>query len=141
MSLFNVFGISGSGMSAQSVRLNLTASNLANSESVASAPEDAYRARHPVFQTMLRDAVLGRADGNTGGGVRTAGVVESQTEGEARYEPGHPLADDKGYIYASNVNSVEEMANMISASRSYQQNVEVMKTSKDLLMRTLRLGE
>ena len=132
MSLFNVFGISGSGMSAQSVRLNLTASNLANSESVASRPEDAYRARHPVFQSVLEEA---------GAGVRTAGVVESAAETEARYAPGHPLADDKGYVYESNVNAIEEMANMISASRSFQQNVEVMNTSKELLMRTLRLGE
>lgn len=136
MSLFNVFGISGSGMSAQSVRLNLTASNLANSQSVATTPEEAYKARHPVFQTMLE-----QAEAQTAGGVRTAGIVESKTEGEARYEPGHPLADEKGYVYASNVNAIEEMANMISASRSYQQNVEVLKTSKDLLMRTLRLGE
>ena len=133
MSLFNVFGISGSGMSAQSVRLNLTASNLANSESVATRPEDAYRSRQPVFQAVLDEA--------TGTGVRTAGVVESGAESAARYAPGHPLADDKGYVYESNVNAVEEMANMISASRSYQQNVEVMNTSKELLLRTLRLGE
>lgn len=133
MSLFNIFGISGSGMSAQSVRLNLTASNLANSESVASRPEDAYRARQPVFQSVLEDSMSSS--------VRTAGVVESAAKTEARYQPGHPLADEKGYVYASNVNSVEEMANMISASRSFQQNVEVMNTSKELLLRTLRLGE
>lgn len=140
MSLFDVFGISGSGMSAQSVRLNLTASNLANSESVATKPEDAYRARHPVFQAVLDDA-SGAAAGKEGVGVRTAGVVESQAKTEARYSPGHPLADEKGYVYASNVNAIEEMANMISASRSFQQNVEVMNTSKELLLRTLRLGE
>lgn len=134
MSLFNVFNIAGSGMSAQSVRLNLTASNLANSESVASTPGAAYKARHPVFQTVLNDA-------QSAGAVRTAGVVESQSKGEARYAPGHPLADAKGYVYASNVNPIEEMANMISASQSYQQNVEVLNTSKELLLRTLRLGE
>ena len=133
MSLFNVFNISGSGMSAQSVRLNLTASNLANAESVAGRPEDAYKARHPVFQSVLDDA--------SSASVRTAGIVESGAETEARYEPGHPMADENGYVYASNVNSVEEMANMISASRSFQQNVEVMNTSKELLLRTLRLGE
>lgn len=133
MSLFNVFNIAGSGMSAQSVRLNLTASNLANAESVATRPEDAYRARHPVFQSVLEEA--------GGASVRTAGVVESSAETEARYSPGHPMADDKGYVYASNVNAIEEMANMISASRSFQQNVEVMNTSKELLLRTLRLGE
>ncbi len=133
MSLFNVFGIAGSGMSAQSVRLNLTASNLANAESVATRPEDAYRARHPVFQSVLEE--------EAGASVRTAGVVQSGAESEARYAPGHPMADEKGYVYASNVNAMEEMANMISASRSFQQNVEVMNTSKELLLRTLRLGE
>ena len=85
-----------------------------------------------MFQSVLEEA---------GVGVRTAGVVESAAETEARYAPGHPLADDKGYVYESNVNAIEEMANMISASRSFQQNVEVMNTSKELLMRTLRLGE
>jgi flagellar basal-body rod protein FlgC len=134
MSLFNIFNISGSGMSAQSVRLNLTASNLANSESVASTPESAYKARHPIFQSVLNNEMQGSA-------VRTAGVVENQTQGEARYAPGHPMADAKGYIYASNVNPIDEMANMISASQSYQQNVEIMNTSKELLLRTLRLGE
>ncbi len=133
MSLFNVFGIAGSGMSAQSVRLNLTASNLANAESVATRPEDAYRARHPVFRSVLEDAA--------GASVRTAGIVQSPADTEARYAPGHPMADDKGYVYESNVNTVEEMANMMSASRSFQQNVEVMNTSKELLLRTLRLGE
>jgi flagellar basal-body rod protein FlgC len=133
MSLFNVFNIAGSGMSAQSVRLNLTASNLANAESVATRPDDAYKARHPVFQSVLEDAA--------GASVRTAGVVESKAEAEARYAPGHPMANEDGYVFASNVNSMEEMANMISASRSFQQNVEVMNTSKELLLRTLRLGE
>jgi len=133
MSLFNVFNIAGSGMSAQSVRLNLTASNLANAESVATRPEDAYRARNPVFQSVLDDA--------SAASVRTAGVVESGADTEARYAPGHPMADEDGYIFASNVNPMEEMANMISASRSFQQNVEVMNTSKELLLRTLRLGE
>lgn len=133
MSLFKVFDIAGSGMSAQSVRLNLTASNLANSESVASRPGEAYKARHPVFQSVL--------DTESNASVRTAGVVESKAENEARYVPGHPLADENGYVYASNVNTIEEMTNMISASRSFQQNVEVMNTSKELLMRTLRLGE
>ncbi len=133
MSLFNVFGIAGSGMSAQSVRLNLTASNIANSESVAGSPDEAYKARHPIFQAVL--------DKSMNASVRTAGVVEDKKDGEMRYEPNHPLADDKGYVYASNVDPVEEMANMISASRSFQQNVEVMNTTKQLLMRTLRLGE
>jgi len=133
MSLFNVFNIAGSGMSAQSVRLNLTASNLANAESVASRPEDAYKARHPVFQSVLEEA--------SSASVRTAGVVESAADTEARYVPGHPMANEDGYVYASNVNAMEEMANMISASRSFQQNVEVMNTSKEMLLRTIRLAE
>ena len=140
MSLFNVFGISGSGMSAQSVRLNLTASNIANSESVAGTPEQAYKARHPVFQAVM-DQSLASATSLSSGGVHTAGVIENTQEGEQRYAPNHPMADDEGYIYSSNVNAVEEMANMISASRSFQQNVEVMNTSKEMLLRTLRLGE
>ncbi len=135
MSLFSIFNIAGSGMSAQSVRLNLTASNLANSESVASTPQAAYKARQPIFQAVLNSAA------RETGAVRTAGVVESQVKGEARYAPGHPMADSKGYVYTANVNSIEEMANMISASQSYQQNVEVLNTSKALLLRTLRLGE
>jgi len=134
MSLFNIFNIAGSGMSAQSVRLNLTASNLANSGSVAGTPEAAYKARHPVFQSALKNA-------EQAAGVRTTAVVESQAKGEARYAPGHPMADAKGYIYTANVNPIEEMANMISASQSYQQNVEVLNTSKDLLLRTLRIGQ
>ena len=134
MSLFSIFSIAGSGMSAQSVRLNLTASNLANSESVAGTPEAAYKARHPIFQSVMKDALQA-------GGVRTTGVVESQARAEARYAPGNPLADAKGYVYVSNVKPIEEMANMISASQSYQQNVEIMNTSKELLLRTLRLGE
>ncbi len=133
MSLFSIFGISGSGMSAQSVRLNLTASNLANSDSVAGRPEDAYRARHPVFQSVLED--------NLASSVRAVGVVESTAKSDPRYAPGHPMADEQGYVYESNVNPVEEMANMLSASRSFQQNVEVLNTSKELLLRTLRLGD
>lgn len=136
MSLFRVFDVAGSGMSAQSVRLNLTASNLANAQSVAGSPAEAYKARQPVFAAALeqfsdREAVP----------VRTTAVVESQSEHPSRYAPAHPMADEQGYVYGSNVDSIEELTNMISASRSYQNNVEVLNTSKDLLLRTLRLGE
>lgn len=136
MSLFNVFDVAGSGMSAQSTRLNLTASNLANADSVASRPEDAYRAREPVFAAALK-----AAQGGTGGAqVELRGVVESNAEIQSAYEPTNPMADAKGYVYRSNVNTVESMVNMISASRSYQNDVEVMNTSKNLLLQTLRLG-
>ena len=137
MSLFNVFDVAGSGMNAQSLRLNLTASNLANAESVAGTAEAAYKARHPVFAAQLKAAQAGHG---AGVGVDVRGVVEDQAPSQPLHQPGHPLADAGGYVYRSNVNVVEEMVDMISASRSYQNNVEIMNTSKDLMLQTLRLG-
>ena len=137
MSLFKIFDTAASGMSAQSVRLNLVASNMANVESVSSSVEQTYRSRQPVFRAMMDEMdPQGAAVG-----VRVAGVIESQTPLRKEYEPAHPKADKDGYIYKPNVNIVEEMANMISASRSYQSNVEVLNTSKQMLMRTLALGD
>lgn len=137
MSSFNIFDIAGSGMSAQSLRLNLTASNLANAESVSGNANGVYRPREPVFAALL--------DSETGSGtaarVQVLGVTESNAAPQMRYEPGHPLADEKGYIYLPNVNVVEQMANMISASRSYQNNVEILNTAKQLLLATLRIGQ
>ena len=138
MSLFNIFDIAGSGMSAQSIRLNVTASNISNAESVASEPGAAYKARNPVFAAIYQDAFQPSKDSV---GVKTLGIVESQAEHPKRYEPGNPLADEEGYIYLSNVNAMEEMTNMMSATRSYQNNIEMLNTSKDLLLQTLRLGE
>ncbi len=138
MSLLNIFDISGSGLSAQSTRLNVTASNISNAQSVSATQEGAYKARNPVFAAAYNDAFNMHSE-NTG--VRTLGIVESNAEVPKRYEPGNPLADDDGYVYLSNVNPIEEMTNMMSASRSYQNNVEVINTSKELLMQTLRLGE
>ncbi len=138
MSLFNVFDISGTGMNAQSVRLNVTASNIANADTVAGSPEKAYRARQPVFATILNGVQTGPG---IDAGVEVRGIVESQEELPIRYAPDHPYANKDGYIYESNVNLVEEMTNMISASRSYQNNIEVLNTSKTLLLQTLRLGE
>lgn len=135
MSLFRVFDLAASAMSAQSVRLNITASNLANADSISGSPDDSYRARHAIFQA------LGSQDNGVSTGVRVTDVVESQAPVLQRYEPGHPLADAAGYVYGSNVNTVEEMVNMISAARTYQNNVEVMSTSRDLLMQTLRIGQ
>lgn len=137
MSLFNVFDIAGSAMSAETVRLNVTASNLANAQSVGSSEESTYHARHPVFA-----AVMESLQGNAGGvGVAVNGIVESQAPLEQRYQPEHPMANEEGYVFLPNVNIVDEMANMISASRSYQGNVEVLNTSKQLMLATLKLGQ
>jgi flagellar basal-body rod protein FlgC len=150
MDLFRIFDIAGSAMSAQSVRLNTTASNLANANSVAGKPEEAYRARQPVFQTVMtgQGGQVGQV-GQIGdpttdpasASVRVAGIVESQTPPARVYQPGHPQADAEGYVYMSNVNVVDEMVNMISASRTYQNSIEVLNTSKELLLRTLSLGQ
>ena len=136
MSLFNIFDISGTAMNAQSLRMNLTASNIANADSVAGDEKSAYKARQPVFSTILDEMGQNEA----AGGVRMLAVVESKAKHNRRYEPDNPLADDEGYVYDSNVNIIEEMTNMISASRSYQNNVEVINTSKDMLLKTLKLG-
>jgi flagellar basal-body rod protein FlgC len=141
MSSFKAFDIAGSGMSAQSVRLNTTASNLANAESVSGNPDGVYKARHPIFEAVRAQLAAGaQADGGNAA-VRVRGIYESQAPAAQRYEPGNPLADANGYVYAPAVNVVDEMVNMISASRSYQNNVEVMNTSKELLLATLRLGQ
>ncbi len=138
MSLLNVFNISGSAMNAQSVRLNVTASNMANADAISSSIDQTYKARHPVFETVLEDLSFD----NTGpaGGVRVAGIVESQVPASQEYQPGNPLADEEGYIYRPNVNIIEEMANMIAASRNYQTNVEMVNTSKQMLTETLGIG-
>ena len=135
MSTLKIFEIVGSAMSAQSVRLNTIASNMANADAVGSDPSAIYKARMPVFQAQA-DALNPDA-----ASVKVLGVVENQAAPEKRYEPGHPLADKDGYVYAPNVNIVEEMVNMISASRSYQGSVEVMNTAKDLALRTLNIGK
>jgi len=137
MGLFKVFDIAGSAMSAQSVRLNTTASNLANAGTAASSAEQAYRARQPVFQTVLDEQSMDESSL----GVRVTGITQSQAEPIRIHQPGHPAADADGYIYMSNVNPVDELVNMISASRSYQNSVEVLNTSKELLLRTLMLGQ
>ena len=139
MSVFNVFDVAGSAMNAQSLRLNMTASNMANAETVAGNPEDAYRAKQPVFAAVLQGAGQGAA-GAAATGVQMAGQLESDAPNTPLHMPGHPEADEDGFVYRSNVNTVEEMTNMISASRSYQNNVEVMNTSKELALQTLELA-
>lgn len=137
MSLFKVFDIAGSAMNAQSLRLNMTASNLANAETVAGSPDKAYKARHPVFAATLK-SVQGSGEASAEVGVK--GVAVDNAPAQRLYQPNNPMADADGYVYRSNVNTVEEMTDMISASRSYQNNVDVMSTSRDLLLQTLRLG-
>ncbi|GHC26044.1 flagellar basal body rod protein FlgC [Aidingimonas halophila] len=134
MSMFSVFDISGSAMSAQSQRMNVTASNLANADSVAGPDGEAYRAKQVLFET--------RADRRNGiGGVGVDEVIEDQSPMRQEYQPDHPLADEEGYVTMPNVEPAHEMVNMISASRSYQANVEVMNTSKQLMTKTLTIGE
>lgn len=135
MTTLRIFDIAGSALAAQSARLNTVASNLANADSISGNADSVYRARMPMFQAQLDAANPESA------GVRVLGIVESTAEAQKRFEPGHPLADAEGYVYAPNVNVVEEMVNMISASRSYQSSVEVMNTAKELAMRTLTLGK
>jgi len=138
MSLFNIFNISGSAMSAQSVRLNTTASNLANAQNVGSDEASTYHARQPVFSSVMQS--LQRND-TASVGVKVDDIVESQVPLGKRYQPDNPKADDQGFVFLPNVNTMDEMANMISASRSYQSNVEVLNTSKQLMLATLRLGQ
>jgi flagellar basal-body rod protein FlgC len=145
MSSFKIFDIAGSGLSAQSVRLNTVASNLANADSVSGDPSTVYKARHPVFEAV-KNAVAAQVIGSAAGtdaanaSVRVRGIVESTAQPTERYEPGNPLANQDGNVYSPNVNVIEEMTDMISASRAYQNNVEVMNTSKDLMLATLKLG-
>ncbi|MCP5090117.1 MAG: flagellar basal body rod protein FlgC [Gammaproteobacteria bacterium] len=136
MSMFKVFDVAGSAMNAQSVRMNVTASNLANAGQVSGDPANVYRAKHPVFSTF--SASLANQSGVSN--VRLDGIVESAAPLQLRYQPNHPEADADGNVYATNVNTVEEMVNMMSASRSYKNNVEMINTTKDLLLQTLSLG-
>ena len=150
----SIFDIAGMGMTAQSVRLNTVASNLANANSAASSVNQVYRARHPVFAAVQQQALAAQQGGfsdlnleqpawagEEGYGVRIDGIVESQAPLERRYEPSHPLADGDGYVYYPNVNVMEEMADMISASRSFQVNVELMQSAKTMNQRLLNLGQ
>jgi flagellar basal-body rod protein FlgC len=131
-------------MSAQSVRLNTVASNLANADSVSGDPNTVYRARHPVFQAVKAQVGAGGSasaiDQASGTSVKVKSIMQSNALPTERYDPGNPLANENGNVYAPNVNVIEEMTDMISASRAYQDNVEVLNTSKDLMLATLKLG-
>ncbi|NKI73955.1 flagellar basal body rod protein FlgC [Dickeya sp. CFBP 2040] len=134
MSLLNIFDISGSALSAQSQRLNVSASNLANADSVTGPDGQPYRAKQVVFE-------VDSAPGQATGGVKVAKVIEDPSPEKLVYQPGNPLADAKGYVRMPNVNPVNEMVNTISASRSYQANVEVLNTTKSMMLKTLTIGQ
>jgi flagellar basal-body rod protein FlgC len=149
MALGNIFDIAGTGMNAQSLRLNTTASNLANAQSASSSVDEVYRSRQPVFAAIQQEAMRASVtegaysdnEVNAAAGVQVLGIVESDAPLQRRYEPGHPKADEEGYVFYPNVNPVEEMANMIAASRSFQMNVEVMNSAKQMVQRVLTLGQ
>ncbi len=134
MSLFNIFNVAGSGMAAQSQRLNVVASNLANADSATSADGRPYRAKQVVFSAAP-------VNGSSAPGVKVSTVIEDNSPMKMVYDPKHPMADGKGYVAMPNVDVVGEMVNMISASRAYQNNVDVMNTSKTLLLKTLTIGQ
>lgn len=136
--LFRVMDIASTGMSAENVRLNTTASNIANANSVSSSYEDTYKARHPVFAAELQRASQEQGAGSK---VEVKGIVESNKPLQIEYAPGNPMADENGYIYKPNVNVVEEMANMLSASKGYETNVQVADTTKRLFRRVLMIGQ
>lgn len=147
MSLSQIFDIAGSGMAAQSIRLNTTASNLANAETASSSTGDVYRARKPVF-AAVQHSVMQQQMGKDfldetpeSKGVVVKGIVESDAPLEMRYQPDHPQANEQGYVFYPNVNVVEEMADMMSASRSFQTNVEIMDAAKTMMQRLLTLGQ
>ena len=138
MSMFAIFNVAGSAVSAQAQRLNVVASNLANVDTVAGPDGQAYKARQVVFQTLLMGAP-GRPE--SAAGVAVTQIAEDESPGRRVHDPRHPQADAEGYVTYSNVNAVEEMVNMISASRSYQNNVEIMNTARTLLQKTLQMGQ
>ena len=158
MGIANVFDIAGSAMSAQTIRLNTLASNIANAETVAASLGEAYRAQYPIFKAVMDDVIdenfrssmtndpeslFNDSPENSfdiNGGVRVEGIFESDQPAERRYHPSHPMADEEGYVYMSNVNIVEEMADMISASRSFEMNAEVANTAKSMMQRLITLG-
>ena len=137
MSFYNMMATAGTGLNAQNQRLNLIASNLANADSVAGSAQQAYKSRQPVFASLYQDVF----DQNDSPGVAMLGVIESKAIHEKHFAPDNPLADQDGYVYQSNVDVIAEMTNMMVATRSYQNTVEVMNTSKDLLLAALRIGQ
>lgn len=143
MSLNNIFDIAGSAMSAETVRMSTSASNMANANVVVGSPDEVYQAQYPVFTAIQAEANAAMAANGQQpfGGVSVTGIYQSDADPFKRFEPNNPVADQDGFVYAPAVNHVEEMANMISASRSYQINLELIGTTKQLMQRTLQLGQ
>jgi len=137
MASLKIFDIAGSGMAAESVRLNTVASNIANANSVASSADKVYKPRQVVFEEVRRQT----SEVEAASAVRVKDVVEANVEALMRYEPGNPMADANGYVYSPNISAVDQMVDMIAASRSYQNNIEVTNTSRELMLATLRLGQ
>ena len=137
MGMHNIFYIAGSGMNAQMVRMNTVASNLANAQTMSGSADEVYKERQPVFETVMQQF----SGDDASAAVQVTNIVESDNAAIPHYMPQHPLANEDGYVFSPGINSVEEMANMISASRSYQNNVEVLTTAKEMLLSTLRLGQ
>lgn len=138
MSMFNAFKLAGSAMQVQTQRLNTVASNIANVDTAASDPQSVYQARKVVFEAVLQQSTPGNAA--LAEDVKVKEVVTDKTDPKKVFDPKHPMADDDGYVYMPNVNAVEEMVDMLSASRSYQTNAEVMNTAKSLMLKTLNMG-
>ncbi|MBL6809557.1 MAG: flagellar basal body rod protein FlgC [Litoricola sp.] len=136
--LKNIFEIAGTALTAQTIRMNTTASNLANAGTVSSSEEEAYRAKRPVFRALVDQADL-NAGFNTLGGVKVKAVVDSTEPVRKVHDPGNPEANDEGFVFLSNVNEVTEMVDMVASSRSFQNNVEVVTTARQLMMRTLEI--
>ncbi len=139
MSLFNIFTVAGSAMTAQNQRLNVVASNLANADSAVSSNGQPYKAKQVLFMSI--PSLAGSDPNNASSGVKVSGVVEDQSPMKLIYEPSHPMANEEGFVTMPNVNVVEEMVDMISASRSYQNNVDMMNAAKTLLLKTLSIGQ
>lgn len=140
MTLNTIFDIAGSAMTAETMRLTTSASNMSNANVEASSPDEVYKPKYPIFKSIQENANKWVGD-QVKAGVQVKGIYESDAEPTQRHEPNNPLADEKGFVYTSNVNYVEEMANVISASRSYQMNIELLNTTKQLMQRTLQLGQ
>ncbi|SCY06639.1 flagellar basal-body rod protein FlgC [Nitrosospira sp. Nl5] len=141
MSLFSIFTVAGSAMTAQNQRLNVVASNLANADSAMSSNGEPYKAKQVIFMSTQPEAGIHASGANGTHGVKVASVIEDQSPMKMVYEPSHPMANKEGFLTMPNVNVVEEMVDMISASRSYQNNVDMMNTAKTLLLKTLTIGQ
>ncbi|MDI9819481.1 MULTISPECIES: flagellar basal body rod protein FlgC [unclassified Legionella] len=140
MSLNNIFDIAGSALVAETTRLTTSASNMSNANVVTGKPEDTYKAQYPVFRTV-QDQAQQWMDNQVKAGVEVTAIYESEAEALKQYEPSNPLADEQGFVYAPNINYVAEMANIISASRAFQMSLEMLNTTKQLIQRTLQLGQ